>query len=142
MISKQEQEIIEKLKKCIGYNAPAITQNQFDNMVKYIIENETTGGNPKELIWRLCGCYEGLNFNNVIDIYVDTRDAYYISELVSFVDGNLDQEYLANKMIGTKDLEFIDKAMSNCGNAMQYSLKADVLEKIRKFCGENNPNDK
>lgn len=142
MINKQEQEIIEKLKKCIGYDAPSITQNQFDSMVNYIMKNKTTVVNSKELLWRLCGCYEGLNFNNVIDIFVDTRDAYYVSELVSYVDGNLDQEYLAKKMIETNDLDFIDKAMSNCGNAMTYSLKADVLEKIRKFYNENSKNDK
>lgn len=142
MITKQEQEIIEKLKKCIGYDAPSITQNQFDNMVNYIMKNETAWGNPKELVWRLCGCYEGLNFNNVIDIFVDTRDAYYVSELVSYVDGNLDQEYLAKKMIETDDLNFIDKAMSNCGNGMTYSLKSDILEKIKKNYNENSKNDK
>lgn len=133
MISQDEKAIIEKLKTCLGYDAPPITQQQFDNMVEYIMKFETKGGNPKELIWRLCGCYEGLNFNKVIDIFVDTRDSYYTSELVSYVNGNLDQKYLVKKMIETNDLKYIDAAMSNCGNAMTYSLKKENVDLIRNF---------
>lgn len=129
-----EKEIIEKLKTVLGYDAPEITQEQFDNMIDYIIGHETKGdGNPKELIWRLCGCYEYLNFNKVIDIFVDSKDAYYTSELVCYVDGNLDQEYLVRKMIETNDLKFIDEAMSNAGNAMMYSLDEKYLNDIRNF---------
>jgi len=134
MITENEKDIIEKLKTVLGYDAPEITQEQFNNMVDYIMENEIQGGHTKELIWRLCGCYEGLNFNNVIDIFVDSRDAYYISELVSYVDGNLDQEYLTKKMIKTNDLKFINDAMSNCGCAMIYSLDEKYLNEIRNFC--------
>lgn len=133
MITEKEKEIIEKLKKVLGYDVPEITQEQFDNMVDYIMQNETEGGNPKELIWRLSGCYEDLNLNKVIDIFVDTKDAYYTSELVSYVAGNLDQEYLTKKMINTNDLKFIDEAMSNCGNAMMYSLDEKYLNEIRDF---------
>ena len=133
MINEKEKEIIEKLKKVLGYDVPEITQEQFDNMVDYIMQNETEGGNPKELIWRLSGCYEDLNLNKVIDIFVDTKDAYYTSELVSYVAGNLDQEYLTKKMINTNDLKFIDEAMSNCGNAMMYSLDEKYLNEIRDF---------
>lgn len=141
MISKDEKAIIEKLKKCLGYDAPPITQQQFDNMVEYIMKFETEGGNPKELIWRLCGCYEGLNFNKVVDIFVDTRDSYYTSELVSYVDGNLDQKYLVKKMIETNDLKYIDEAMSNCGNAMVYSLENENVELIRNFYNKAKENE-
>ena len=133
MITNFEKGIIEKLKTVLGYDAPKITQEQFDKMVDYIMKNETKGGNPKELVWRLCGCYIGLNFNKVIDLFVESKDAYYISELVSFVDGCLDQEYLTKKMIETNDLKFIDEAMSNCGNAMMYSLEEKYINKIRNF---------
>lgn len=133
MIAEKEKGIIETLKTVLGYDAPEITQEQFDNMVNYIMENETQDGNPKELIWRLCGCYEDLNFNKVIDIFVDSRDAWYTSELVSYVDGNLDQEYLVKKMIETNDLKFIDEVMSNAGNAMMYSLDEKYLNDIRNF---------
>lgn len=134
MITDKEKEIIETLKSVLGYDAPEITQEQFDNMVDYIMKNETQGGNPKELIWRLCGCYEYLNLNKVVDIFIDSRDAYYISELVSYVDGNLDQEYLIKKMIETNDLKFINEAMSNVGDAMMYSLDKKYSNELKNFC--------
>jgi len=133
MISNLEKEIIEKLKKVLWYDVPKITQEQFDNMVDYIVKTETKGGHPKELVWRLCGCYEGLNFNKVIDLFVDSRDAYYTSELVSYVNGNLDQKYLTKKMIETSDLKFIDETMSICGNAMIFFLEEKYVNEIRNF---------
>ena len=125
--------IVEKLKKSLSFDAPKISQEQFDYIVDYIMNNETKGGNPKELVWRLCGCYVGLNFNKVIDIFVDTRDAYYTSELVSYVNGNLDQEYLTKKMIDTNDLKFIDDAMSLYGNSMANILEEKYVREIIKF---------
>lgn len=134
MITEKEKEIIEKLKQTLGYDAPQITQKQFDNIVDYIMQNELESGYSKELLFRLSGCYEILNLKKVIDIFVDSRDAYYTSELVSYVDGNLDQEYLITKMLDTNDLKFINDAMTNCGNAMKYSLEEKYLNKIRDFC--------
>ena len=131
MITEEEKEIIEVLKHTLGYDAPHITQEQFENIVDYIMKNETEGGNPKELVWRLCGCYEGYNFNKVIDIFVDSRDAYYTSELVSYVKGNLDQGYLINKMIETKDLDFINNTMST-GTITKY-LDDEHFEKIKSY---------
>lgn len=133
MISNIEKDIIENLKIDIGYEGPKITQEQFDNMVDYIIEKEKSY-NPKELIWRLCLCYEGLNFNKVVDIFVDSRDSYYISELVSCVDGNLDQEYLVTKMIETNDYEFVSDAMTLCFEAMLNSLDERHVNRLKKFC--------
>lgn len=135
MIGEKEKEIIEKLKKTLGYNVPEITQEQFDNMVDYIMKTETEDGNPKELVWRLSGCYEELNLCKVIDVFVESKDAYYTSELVSYVDGNLDQEYLVNKMIKTNDLKFINDALSYCGKAMEYCLEEKYLKQIKDFCG-------
>ena len=134
MITEKEIEIIEKLKQVLGYDVPQITQEQFDNMVEYIMLNESENGYSKELLFRLSGCYENLNLNKVIDIYVESRDSYYISELVSYVAGNLNQDYLITKMIDTNDLKFIEAALSNCGNAMIYSLEEKYLNKIRDFC--------
>lgn len=133
MISSLEKEIIEKLKKVLGYDAPLITQEQFDNMVDYIMNYETKGGNPKELVWRLCGCYSKLNLNKVIDLFVDSKDAHYTSELVSYVNGHLDQEYLTKKLIATNDLKFINETMSFFNNAMLNNLEEKYIEQIRCF---------
>lgn len=134
MLSKEEIEIIEKLKKCLVYDAPPLSQLRFDSIVDYIINNSAIYTNPKELIWRLCGCYEGLNFNKVIDLFVDSKDSFYTSELVCFVNGNLDQKYLVKKMIETNDLKYINNAMSSCGNAMLSFLESANVDILKKYC--------
>ena len=134
MINEKEKEIIDTLKKTLGYDAPKIKQEQFDNIVDYIMNNETKGGNPKELIWRLSGCYYSyLNLNKVIDIFVDTKDAYYTSELVSFVGGNIDQDYLITKMLDTNDIKFISDSLANCGHAMENFLDKEHLNTLKNF---------
>ena len=135
-ITNEEKQIIETLKKHLWYNAPYITQERFDNLVDYVMSYET-GGNPKELIWRLCGCYDGFNFNKVIDIFVDSKEYYYTSELVCFVRGNLDQEYLVNKLIDTNDLDFINKTVTSGDNAMIKFMHDKYMDKLRKFYIKN-----
>lgn len=133
MLTEQEKEIIEKLKNVLYYDVPEITQDSFDNMIDYIIKNEIEGIKPKELIWRLSICNEKLNLKKVIDIYIDSKDSYYISELVAFIDGNLDQEYLIEKMISTNDITFINKALSKSGHSMLKSLEEKYLKKLQAF---------
>ena len=113
MITNLEKEIIENLKKFLNYDAPKITQEQFDNMVDYIMEKE------------------------VIDFFVDSKDSYYTSELVSYVDGNIDQEYLTKKLISTNDLKFINDTISVCGNAITYYLDEKYINIIKRFCNKN-----
>lgn len=136
MISEELKEIIETLKTTLGYYARQITQEEFDSMVEYVIKTEEDEHGAKELLWRFCGSYEGLNFNKVIDLYVDTLDDYYISELVCYIDGNLDQEYLTTKMLNTKDKNFIKLSLSNCGNAMEYSLDEEYITKLKEFIND------
>ena len=134
MISDFEEDIIEKLKIDLGYEGPQITQEQFDNMVDYIMNDKEDDYNKHELIWRLSGCYEGLNLNKVVDIFIDARDSYYLPELVSYVDGNLDQAYLVEKMIKTNDVNFIKESMDFCFDLLSVSLKYEHYEKLIKFC--------
>lgn len=134
MITDLEIDIIEKLRNDIGYEGPKISQKQFDDLVDYVMNIKDESYNKKEIIWRLCGCYEGLNFNKVIDIFIDSRDSFYVSELVSYVDGNLDQDYLVDKMIKTNDLNFIKDSMSICFDAMLNSLKEIQVQKLKDFC--------
>lgn len=89
-------------------------------------------------MWRLCGTFDGYNFNKVIDYFIKVRDSYYIEELVSFTCGELDQEYLVNRMIETNDKEFIKASLEECGKSMQYSMKDEYLEKLLEFIKNNN----
>ena len=128
-LTEQEKNVIEGLKTLLVFdNPPNITQDRFNLIVDELIKND-----ERELMWRLCGTFEGYNYNKVIDYFIKVRDSYYIEELVCFTCGELDQEYLVNKMIETNDKVFIKNSLEECGNSMQYSMKDDCLEKLLEF---------
>lgn len=132
-ISSEEKNIISILNKSLFCDDIQLSQVDFDNLVEYIMEDESINIDPKELVWRLCNSCEGLNFNKVIDFYVDSRDYYYTSELVCIMDKISDQEYLVNKMIETSDLDFIDKTVSSCGSAMLSFVNKEYMDKLRYY---------
>jgi hypothetical protein len=134
MISNLEKEMIKRLKDDIGYEGPQISQEQFDNMVDYIMNDNKDDFNKHEILWRLCGCFENLNYNKVVDIFIDARDSYYLPELVSYVDGNIDQLYLVNKMIETNDVDFINDSIHFCFDMMFELLDDRYAEKLIEFC--------
>ena len=77
-------------------------------------------------------------FDKAIDLliknnYVDTRDSFYIAELVSILVEDLDNEYLVNKMINTQDKDFIRKSLNYCNKIMQYSIDPICLEKLLEY---------
>lgn len=128
-LTEQEKNMIEGLKTLLIFdNPPNITQDRFNLIVDELIKND-----ERELMWRLCGTFEGYNYNKVIDYFIKVRDSYYIEELVCFTCGELDQEYLVNKMIETNDKVFIKESLEECGNSMQYSMKDECLEKLLEF---------
>ena len=111
-ITIEEKEIIKYLKNNLDYELPTLTQDRFDNLVDYIIANEESN---KELLWRLCGNYDEstLNFNKVIDYYIDLRDDGYLAELISYMGDSLDYQHLVNKMIEINDKEFYQIFVKN-----------------------------
>lgn len=128
-LNKEEQEIVDKLHECLGFsNPPKITQERFDAIVEELIKKD-----KRETMWRLCGIYIGYNFNKVIDYYIEKKDSYYVEELVCFVDGELDQEYLVNKMIETNDKEFVKACLELYGETMQYCMDNEWIEKLLNF---------
>lgn len=128
-LTEEEKNIIEGLRtSLILYNPPVIAQERFDLIVGELIKND-----KRELMWRLCGTFNGYNYNKVIDYFINVRDSYYVEELVSFTRGDLDQEYLVNKMIETNDKTFIRDSLEECGDSMQSFMKAEYLEKLLNF---------
>ena len=136
MIKKELLDLIEEIKEFNVNNLPKINQEEFDNLVNYIITNET---NISELLWRLCGEYEEENiiFNNVIDYYIDNKDYSYLSELVSYVSDGINQEYLVEKVISTEDIEFIEGLLNSFGKAVYSYLDSKYLEKVLEYYNEN-----
>lgn len=130
MITENENEIIQKLKCKTCCDIQKITQDQFDIIVDYITKNHK---DSKKLIWSLCECNADLNLNKVVDLFIDTKDIYYVSEFVSYFDDNLDQEYFTKKLLKTDDLEFIKNIMSYCGNQLMGILDKKYINQINCF---------
>jgi len=128
-LTQTELNIIADLeKKLVLDNPPKITQQRFNLIIDVLIKEDR-----RELMWRLCGTYSNYNYNKVVDYFVDKKDSWYVEELVCFVNGELDQEYLVNKMIETKDKEFIKESLELCGYCMESFLEPYLLKKLYLF---------
>jgi|GEM_PF-547464 len=84
---------------------PRIDQDLFDEMVEAGIKED-----KREALWRLVFNYVGRNkdFTRVEDYFIEKRDAYYLTELMSTEDKELNMEKLENKIKATNDKKFIN----------------------------------
>lgn len=89
---------------------PQIDQEAFDDMVEVGIKED-----KREALWRLAFNYDfkGMNFNAIVDYFILKRDVYYLMELVCAVQESLDMDYLIDKVLETKDKEFISKIIKD-----------------------------
>ena len=89
---------------------PQIDQEAFDDMVEVGIKED-----KREALWRLAFNYDfkGMNFNRIVDYFILKRDVYYLMELVCAVQESLDMDYLIDKVLETKDKEFISKIIKD-----------------------------
>lgn len=105
--------------------APKIGQKDFDDLVSAGIEQD-----KRESLWRLAMNYEdkGKDFSQIEDYFILKRDNYYLMELVSGVDNNLNLTELVDKIIETKDKEFIKKIVEcEC-----YTFEEELQEKLKQ----------
>ena len=88
---------------------PQISQEKFDKIVKVGIEND-----EREWLWRLAFNYNRKNkdFSLIEDYFIEKRDDYYLTELISAVREDLNMKKLKKKVIATKDKKFINKVKS------------------------------
>ena len=88
---------------------PQISQEKFDKIVKVGIEND-----EREWLWRLAFNYNEKNkdFSLIEDYFIEKRDDYYLTELISAVREDLNMKKLKKKVIATKDKKFINKVKS------------------------------
>ena len=79
---------------------PQIDQEVFDALVKVGIEND-----EREWLWRLAYNYEerNINFDLIVDYFIEKKDAYYLSELISAVGECLNIDNIIDK-INDKEL--------------------------------------
>ena len=108
--SINDYELLEFIAQYISVPMPPqISQEKFDKIVKVGIEND-----EREWLWRLAFNYNEKNkdFSLIEDYFIEKRDDYYITELISAVREDLNMKKLKKKVIATKDKKFINKVKS------------------------------
>jgi hypothetical protein len=98
---------------------PVLTQEEFDDLVKAGIKDD-----KREALWRLAFNYnyKKINFSLIEDYFIEKRDSYYLIELISAVQEDLDIDKIIQKVISTKDKEF----MNDCAKrAKRFGLITD-----------------
>ena len=83
---------------------PQIDQEKFNVLVKVGVEND-----EREWLWRLAFNYNRKNkdFSLIEDYFIEKKDEYYLTELISAVPEDLDMKKLKEKVMATKDNNFI-----------------------------------
>lgn len=105
-----DYELLEFIAQYISVPMPPqISQEKFNDLVKVGIEND-----EREWLWRLAFNYNEKNkdFSLIEDYFIEKRDDYYLTELISAVPDDLNMKKLKKKVIATKDKKFINKVKS------------------------------
>ena len=100
-----DYELLEFIAQYISVPIPPqIDQEKFNDLVKVGIKN-----NEREWLWRLAFNYNEKNkdFSLIEDYFIEKRDDYYLTELISAVREDLDMKKLKEKVLATNDKKFI-----------------------------------
>lgn len=100
-----DYELLEFIAQYISVPIPPqIDQEKFNDLVKVGIKN-----NEREWLWRLAFNYNRKNkdFSLIEDYFIEKKDSYYLTELISAVREDLDMKKLKEKVLATKDKKFI-----------------------------------
>lgn len=103
--SINDYELLEFIAQYISVPMPPqIDQEKFNDLVKVGIKN-----NEREWLWRLAFNYNRKNkdFSLIEDYFIEKKDSYYLTELISAVREDLDMKKLKEKVLATNDKKFI-----------------------------------
>lgn len=103
--SINDYELLEFIAQYISVPMPPqIDQEKFNDLVKVGIKN-----NEREWLWRLAFNYNRKNkdFSIIEDYFIEKKDSYYLTELISAIPEDLDMKKLKEKVLATKDKKFI-----------------------------------
>lgn len=103
--SINDYELLEFIAQYISVPVPPqIDQEKFNDLVEVGIEND-----EREWLWRLAFNYNRKNkdFSIIEDYFIEKKDSYYLTELISAVREDLDMKKLKEKVLATKDKKFI-----------------------------------
>lgn len=110
---------------------PKIDQEKFDELVIAAKNYD----HALENIWRLAMSYDdrGYNYDLVDKFFVDSRNAWYLSEYISSIN-QVNQEKVVDLIVASKDQEFIEKLLAD--NFIQCHLEEKYQEILK--CTLNN----
>lgn len=96
---------------------PEIDQKAFDALAQIAIDKD-----EREWLQRLAFNYNGKNknFSLIEDYFIKVKDDYYLTELISAIQEDLDMKKLKKKVLDTKDNAFIEKVEDTLKN---YSIE-------------------
>lgn len=100
-----DYELLEFIAQYISVPMPPqIDQEKFNDLVEVGIKN-----NEREWLWRLAFNYNRKNkdFSIIEDYFIEKKDSYYLTELISAIPEDLDMKKLKEKVLATKDKKFI-----------------------------------
>ena len=108
---------------------PNLNQEAFDKLVDAAINS---GEDSRENCWRLAFNYEyhNLNFDKIIDYYISIRDVWYLVELMHFLQDDYDLDGIIEKVIETKDKDFIKGLLND--NFIDSTLGTLQIEKLKE----------
>lgn len=107
---------------------PNISQEAFDDLVLVGIKED-----KRESLWRLAMNYnqKRKDFSKIEDYFIKKRDSYYLAELISGVNEDLDLDKLIEKVLNTNDLDFIKKLANT--DYLHPIFSKQQKEKVKYF---------
>ncbi len=121
-------ELLEFITQYISApRTPNINQDTFNDLV-----NAGIKADKRESLWRLAFNYYGKkkDFTLIENYFIEKRDDYYLTELISAVQDDLNIDGVIDKVVNTKDKKFI----VNCGKRAKHIgiFTEDQLKEIKK----------
>ena len=120
-------ELLEFITKYISVPMPPVlNQDEFNDLVLVGIKNDM-----REALWRLAFNYnhKEKDFTLIEDYFLQVKDYYYLTELISAVEEDLDKDRLLKKIIATHDKEFIINVVKD-GDQIGIFSKDEVTKMI------------
>ncbi len=108
---------------------PKLSQEEFDRLVKVGIEKD-----KREWLWRLAFNYERekINFDEIVDYFIEKKDVYYLSELISAVGYCLDIDSMIDKINDKEIIEGLKEQKNIMGSYISEKQFNRLISKLDK----------
>lgn len=108
---------------------PNLTQEDFDKLVKVGIEKD-----EREWLWRLAFNYDRgkINFDAIVDYFIEKKDGYYLTELISAVYMCLDIDSIIDKINDKELIKYLKKEKHVINSYVSDEQFKRLFDKIDK----------